>query len=1233
MTRVIVSLSTAAMLSGVAVILPQVASAITIAEIQAQIAALTAQLNQLQVAQGGQPAAGACVFTRALSQGVTGDDVKCLQQYLNSTGNTVSASGTGSAGNESTYFGAKTKAAVAKWQAANGVSPAAGYFGTISQAKYSSMVAAAPTTPTTPTPGTTPATVGTGLTVAAATQPGDTLAPLNAARIPATKFTVTASADGDIKINSVTVERQGLATDAAFASVVLLGDDGLQIGISKTFNANHQAVMNEPITVKAGTSRTITVAINRPSAAANAEAGNIGKIAVVAVDAGSAAVSGTLPIVGSPITMNGSLTIGTATLARGVNDPGASNTKEIGTKGYIFAAIRVTAGSAEDLALKWVSLNQSGSASQGDLSNMVFNFDGKDYPTTVSSDGKYYTANINVDITKGNTKELYVKGDIESGSNRTVTFDLYRFTDIYAVGKQFGFGVTPSATDSGNSSTNHNGTFQATNPVFDSYLGTIGSGTLTVSKSTAIAAQNVAVNLNDQPLGAFDIEAKGEQVTVSSMIIRVSANSHANNGDNVTEVDFSQVALYDNTTGKVVAGPQDGSGTTDAQMIFTFTDSVTFPIGKRAYVLKGKLSTDFNSDRLVSASTTPNGWTAVGATSGTSITPTPASAVTGNNFTVKTATTSIRVSNDPQSQNVVAGATGFTFANILFDATASGEDVRFTTAQFNLAATTVTDVTNCQLFDGTTALNTGSNVVNPSAVGVNTFTLDTNLTVTKGATKTVALKCDVTGSSTAFNKAQWSLSGAESFGATGLVSGNTVTPNFASSSATNLMTIRAGGTLAVSLDGSSPAVKLAQSGQEITLAVLRLTATNEALDMKQMALQLSNTASNTPQDISSVSLWDGATKVGEAFFTATDFATATLSGLIVPKDGDKLLTVKGTIGSIGVNAPARPGHLVTVDWDGDASGDNTNSATYAVGAQSSTNVYATRAAGTDTASQGARTVRAVPTVSVLSVPSTSLADATQKVLYRFSIAAPAGTNGVSLYKMTFNVATTGDDEDVADVLMNNARLYAFTGSNFSGGAFSADGQLNNGGLAFGDSNNDGLETDKATTSDFAIYFNPASPTTAIPEAISIPGGSTYYFELRGDIVGADTGDVATVQLMGDRAWCGLGNTSGGTVGNDDAGFLAGSLNYAFATSAPFVDEPHDNAGGVTVGGCGGDSAGVGLNQSNNNQSGAGDDFVWSGNSTTTHSGAAAGILGPDWYNGFLIPGLPSTGATAVTFSL
>src|SRR3989344_1762301 len=148
-----VAIATVVWLSGAAMLIP-VASAqstdATIQQLLVQIAALQAQLVALQ---GGSSTAYS--FTRDLTEGVSGADVTALQNYLTSTGHFTHPTATG-------FFGSITKAAVAAWQAANGVAPAVGYFGSISKAKYTSLIGSVVVTvPTTPTTPTVPVTITT----------------------------------------------------------------------------------------------------------------------------------------------------------------------------------------------------------------------------------------------------------------------------------------------------------------------------------------------------------------------------------------------------------------------------------------------------------------------------------------------------------------------------------------------------------------------------------------------------------------------------------------------------------------------------------------------------------------------------------------------------------------------------------------------------------------------------------------------------------------------------------------------------------------------------------------------------------------------------------------------------------------------------------------------------------------------------------------------------------------
>jgi hypothetical protein len=72
---------------------------------------------------------------RDLELGMTGNDVLALQKLLNANGSVLAAAGAGSPGNETDYFGSLTQAALATYQAAHRIAPAAGYFGSITRAQ------------------------------------------------------------------------------------------------------------------------------------------------------------------------------------------------------------------------------------------------------------------------------------------------------------------------------------------------------------------------------------------------------------------------------------------------------------------------------------------------------------------------------------------------------------------------------------------------------------------------------------------------------------------------------------------------------------------------------------------------------------------------------------------------------------------------------------------------------------------------------------------------------------------------------------------------------------------------------------------------------------------------------------------------------------------------------------------------------------------------------------------
>ena len=97
--------------------------------------------------QQPQQTQGGYYFTENLTIGSIGEAVRQLQIFLNNSGYTVAQTGAGSPGNETAYFGELTRQALIRYQQANNITPASGYFGPITRAQVNGeSIAGAPST-------------------------------------------------------------------------------------------------------------------------------------------------------------------------------------------------------------------------------------------------------------------------------------------------------------------------------------------------------------------------------------------------------------------------------------------------------------------------------------------------------------------------------------------------------------------------------------------------------------------------------------------------------------------------------------------------------------------------------------------------------------------------------------------------------------------------------------------------------------------------------------------------------------------------------------------------------------------------------------------------------------------------------------------------------------------------------------------------------------------------------
>jgi hypothetical protein len=1060
----------------------------TIATIAVAVAVVFSFVATIQVAQ----AATVCphTFSVNLRMGMTSSEVMALQQFLNTDSATMVASvGAGSPGLETMYFGALTKAAVIKFQnkypndilVPNGLTVGTGNFFASSRAKANMLCS------TVVTPGPTPSP-GSGIAVNAGTQPANSLAPKGATRVPYTRFTLTAGNDGDVIVNGITVQKDGLGQDAAFAGVVLIDEStGMQIGTAKTFNSNHQTVIGGTFVVPRGTTKTYLVAGNM-AASLTSYVGEAPGIAVVAVNT-TATVSGSLPIVGAHNTNNDTLNVGSLSLD--VSNSFASNasqSKEIGTTGYKFSGFRLTAGSAEDVRLRTITFNQTGSVSASDLANVMVNVAGTNYPTTLSSDGRYYTANLGsgIVIGKGNQVDVYLTADIvgSNASGRTVIFDVDKTTDIFGTGETYGYGISP--TNSGGitvPTTRGNTTETLGTPyVYGAQITVSGASITQIGKANEVPAQNIAINLSNQPLGGFVVDLKGEAVSVQSQIVYFTTSATLGGVlTNVTLVDEN---------GLVVAGPVDATSTCAAVCGVSFSDTVTYKTGRHVYTIKGKVPTTATNGTTIVASTNPAvGWSNVrGETSGNTISLAGNTLFSMNTMTVKSGSIAIGRATSPASQSVTPGGSQVLFLNLQFDASQSGEDIRFSSIPAVLTqsvAGAVTDLTSCAVYDGTTQLTTGSNTVNPSVTSPNTFTgtftLDNPVTVTKGTVKTLGIRCNISGSAPNTAAYSWDSQSNTTYTFSGAASGTTITNKSGPVGPTITMTVGAG-SATVAISAGSPGYRLASAGStDVTVGEYKFRSSNESLNLTKIGLTLTNTASSSAGDLVKVTIWDGATKVGEAFFTGSNtVATSTLTTPVaLARDVDKILTIKADLAQIGTSqAVPFSGHLLAVDFlNAEASGSSSGTTVYPAGS---------------TLVSGVRIFKSFPTVAKDTLSSTGLADGE---LMRFKVTADAA-GPVGLSELNFNFATTS-------VTLSNVNVFAYTDSGYSQGVSGVQG----GGM-FSTTNSLSAWSSSASVIEFTAYNGSASTT------LQIPAGQTRYFSVRGSVAGVISGSSITTTLRG-----------------------------------------------------------------------------------------------------------------------
>jgi len=965
------------------------------------------------------------------------------------------------------------------------------------------------------------------------------------------------------------VQRTGLAQDGAFdgIDVIDVSTNRAINSTSKTFNSLHQANFTDDFTVESGTTKAIIIAGNMASdlTSYSAETPSLSLASVTLK--GDATLSASLPLTGNPMTNNNTITIGSATIQVGAYSNATSTSIQVGKEDYTFFSFQIQAGSTEKVQFSQVRVYQEGSASLGsDVINLELLQDGTKIADGDVYSSKYVDFNFDtITLDKGQTAQFQVKADVNDGSARTIKLGIYKTTDLLVKGVTYGYNITPTYSGAGFSS--------SLSPVLHDNQFTISNGTVQVTKSSAVGAENISV-ASDQILGAFEFEVKGESVTISSLVLTVTSTGDPGAGSDA----MLGVELVD-PSGSVVAGPTDPVRSTG---VVTWSDSFTVPVGKTVYKVRGDLQTSASwaSNDTVYVSFTPSAMTITGDVTGNSITAAPGSALSANTQTVKAASLTVTRNTLPATGNIIVNQSNVTFSSWNFDATDSGENIRITSilwagkgqsATNTDALTTFVDENKNGVYDEGT--DTTLSPVNDALTSTNassTFAFTDPIIITKGTSKHIALKGNK--DSVSSNAAEtWGLGDATaSVIAYGVNTGNSVAESLTADDGPSLTsTVNGSLTIETSNNPASAIVVAGSTGNVFTN--VKLTAKYESLDLDRLIVfvddgsyEFSGLTGNY-QDVTNVAVYDGTTKLGEASIPSTGYYTFNFDkGTVTIPEGTlnaKTLVVKVDMSTIDPDTDDAPGTNSADIKVGFGGADGIKTTGKSSNSEITGSSYETYRSSTSSAMvlRSSKPTVTLPTSSNSLGAATTLTNGNLPV-YAFKVTADAAGGEVLLYRTTFVFATSGAGMTITDVRIDDQ----------DGNTIKAAANPTSYGI---DNNFEYYYT--------ATFNDPGFSVGDTDEAISVPAGESRTFKVYATMAGVSTGETLSVFLAGDFA------TTSTNVNTDN-------------TASGFYPAPTGDL--TTV-------------RSN---------FIWSDNYKQYNISGTDGnnaTTVAQWYNGHLVPGL------------
>ncbi len=386
---------------------------------------------------------------------------------------------------------------------------------------------------------------------------GDTV-PQGAVGVTMLSMDLTSSCDEAVAIEDVTVLHEGFGAQSDIDGVYL-AQNGTRLSRKRSIDSKDQTGnihLSQPLTIAACKTVTLDLVADFISTATTAAEHNFAVELPSDFTSNAKQVTGNFPLRGSTFKVaavrSGKLSVGYRTVS--------PDEVEVGDKTVVLGKFELSSDSVEDQTLYSVTVEQNGTAGDGDVTNLkIRRSDGTVISNTVATtvgDFATFVFDPPFTILEGDRMTFELVGDVVGGSGESVIMHFEEDSDVFAVGSLYGYGVNGQLYGS-----------RVTLPTSDNASTvTIDAGEFTIEIDGPVQ-QTYTRDQNDAILANIIFTTGGERIDVKKLFIAIAGTTSSGQtfafggstaSDTITEV-LENVTLRNKTTGRTVSAVNLGS--------------------------------------------------------------------------------------------------------------------------------------------------------------------------------------------------------------------------------------------------------------------------------------------------------------------------------------------------------------------------------------------------------------------------------------------------------------------------------------------------------------------------------------------------------------------------------------------------------------------------------------------------------------------------------------------------